>query len=376
MTDQQPRGGVGRWSLAILVVILLIAAGWWAGRATVVSDLDETDPTAVTEVQWAVAQETSVGRTVPVSVTVHQPTDLVGENHLSGVVTGINPGVREQGDAAYTVGSTPVRVIESNVPFWRDLRLGMNGGDVKALQSALADLDHLDSPADGRFGPDTRAAVIAWQKALRVPETGEVSLGEMVAVPRLPAQITLGDAVDAGRALTGGEEAIFATTGEYTFELVLGETQAQLVPVDASVNVAYQDHQWEGVISSVEEDAAQNIVMTLSAPDGGVVCGDQCSVLPQGEKVSILAQVVVVPKVSGVGIPTAAVVSDAQGQAWVRTREGQVQVKVLGAGQGVTIVEGLESGVEVEIGEISPFPDEQEPASPEDESDVVEEQGE
>lgn len=376
MTDQQPRGGVGRWSLAIVVVLLLVAAGWWAGRATVVSGLDETDPTAVSEVQWAVAQETSVGRSVPVSVRVHQPTDLVGENHLSGVVTAINPGVREQGDVAYTVGSTPVRVIEAEVPFWRDLRVGMNGGDVEALQSALADLGHLDSPADGRFGPDTRAAVIAWQRALRVPETGEVPLGEVVAVPLLPAQITLGDAVDAGRSLAGGEEAIFATTGEYAFELILGETQAQLVPVDASVDVTYQGHQWEGVISNVEEDAARNIVMTLSAPDGGVVCGNQCSVLPPGEEVSILAQVVVVPKVSGVGIPTAAVVSDAQGQAWVRIREGQVQVTVLGAGQGVTIVEGLESGVEVQIGEISPSPDGLEPASPEDESDVVEEQGE
>lgn len=84
------------------------------------------------------------------------------------------------------------------------------------------------------------------------------------------------------------------------------------------------------------------------------MCGQECDVLPQGEEISILAHVVVVPAVSGVGVPTTAVVTDAQGQAWVVTREGRLMVTVVGAGQGVTIVEGLQAGTEVQLSDGAP----------------------
>lgn len=354
MSVQQSRGGVGRWVLALVVVGALVVAGWWAGRATVISGLEDPDAGGVSEPVWGVAQETSVGRTVPVSVTVRQPMNLIGVNHLAGVVTSVDPGPREQGDVLYRVGNTPVRVIEADVLFWRDLRLGSQGADVEALQRALKDLGHLNASVDGRFGPATRAAVIAWEKALGAPSTGEVLLGQVVTVPGLPAQITLDDAVAPSRVLTGGEDAVFATTGEYQFVLILGDAQARLIPVDARVDVTYGEHRWQGVVVAVEEDPAQNAVMTLGAPDGGPVCGQECDVLPQGEEISVLAHVVVVPAVTGVGVPTAAVVSDAQGQAWVVTREGRLAVTVVGAGQGVTIVEGLEAGVEVQLSDGAP----------------------
>ena len=51
----------------------------------------------------------------------------------------------------------------------RDLKIEMEGRDVTALQSMLLKLEYLKGEADGHFGPQTQAAVIAFQKAHNVP---------------------------------------------------------------------------------------------------------------------------------------------------------------------------------------------------------------
>lgn len=56
----------------------------------------------------------------------------------------------------------------------RTLAPGMKGSDVKALQQRLASLKYYPGPIDGQFGPDTQAALWAFQEINGVKVTGVV----------------------------------------------------------------------------------------------------------------------------------------------------------------------------------------------------------
>ena len=77
-------------------------------------------------------------------------------------------------------------LLEHFQPDWRTaireadlvLRVGSQGTRVEKLQRALNEklVPSPDLNLDGEFGPVTRAAVTAWQKSSKLPETGEINL--------------------------------------------------------------------------------------------------------------------------------------------------------------------------------------------------------
>lgn len=56
----------------------------------------------------------------------------------------------------------------------RTLAEGMTGADVKSVQRRLAALKYYPGPIDGQFGPDTQAAVWAFQEINRIKVTGVI----------------------------------------------------------------------------------------------------------------------------------------------------------------------------------------------------------
>ena len=339
----------------VLLVLLLLAAaagaGWWASRATLTSAVPEdAGAQGGAQVVWAQASEGAVGRSLPLSTTLRQPAVPVAQNGLVGVVTRVSAGEVEEGDVVYVVGDVPVRVVEREEPFWRDLARGVEGSDVEALQRLLVAEEHLEGEVDGDFGPGTELAVEAWQKKQGREQSGVVSLGELVAVPALPAVVQLGDSVVVGRTLGGGEDAVLAPTGQRQFVLVVTQDQARLIPAETTVEISYEDHVWDAVIASTSQDEFGSTTFELMAPDGGEVCGDECGVLPNDSQVTLRSQVVIVPRVEGTTVPAAAVHTRADGTAYVITDGGQVDVIVQGSGQGVVVVEGdgVEPGTRVQ----------------------------
>ncbi|WP_454296148.1 peptidoglycan-binding domain-containing protein [Salana multivorans] len=337
-----PGQTVARWLLVVALVLLAAGAGWWAARATLVSDLDAREDDVADTVVWAEVTTGSVGRSLPLSVTVRQPLGLVAQNALTGVVTEARPGEVAQGGIAYVVGSTPVRVVAADRPFWRELGRGTKGGDVAALQGALRDLGLLSSPADGDFGASTEAAVRAWQRSLSQPATGIVPLGEVIAVATLPATIELGEEIIPGVALAGGEDAVLAPTGERQFVLVVTAEQARLIPQDATVDVTLDDITWTAVVATTSINANGDPELLLTGPDGGPVCAGECDVLPRDPQLTLRGEVVITPAVTGLAVPAAAVLTRADGTTLVRTEMGEVDVDVLGSGQGLAIVSAAE----------------------------------
>lgn len=346
-----------RRALGVVVVLVLVAAAvavaWWAGRTTMTSTLPEAAGAGGTagQVVWATASEGSVGRSLPLSTTLRQPALPVAANGLTGVVTAVSPGEVDSGDVVYVVGQTPVRVVAADRPFWRDLARGTKGQDVKGLQELLIAGKHLDGRADGDFGWITERAVKGWQKAQGLPQSGVVALGELVAVKDLPAVVQLGEGIVVGKTLAGGEDSVLAPTGEREFVLVVTQEQARLIPAEASVEISFEDHTWTGVIAGSELDEFGSTTFTLTAPDGGEVCGKDCGVLPDDAQVTLRSAVVIVPKVSGTTVPAAAVRTAPDGATYVVTETGEVDVTVKGSGQGVAVLEGagVEPGTRVQV---------------------------
>jgi len=347
-------GTASRGMGVVLIVLLLVvgvgAASWWAGRATLPAEpaadgaLGQADAAV-----WGEVTQGSVGRSLPLSVTLRQPAVPVAANGLSGVVTSISPGEVDSGDVVYVVGRTPVRVVESERPFWRNLEKDLEGDDVAVLQELLIAQGFLEGEADGDFGAGTERAVKAWQKAQGLPQTGTLMVGELVGVASLPTVVTLGETITVGSRVGGGEDAVLAPTGEREFVLVVTVEQARLIPAEASVEVTFDDQTWTGVIAGSRVDETGSTEFELTAPDGGPVCGQDCGVLPGDEQVTLRSEVVITPRVEGASVPAAAVRTRADGTAYLVTVSGEVAVDVLGSGQGVAIVEGngIEPGVSV-----------------------------
>ncbi|WP_120005229.1 peptidoglycan-binding domain-containing protein [Nesterenkonia muleiensis] len=337
----------------LCAVILAAVVGWWAAAVTLGDAGVEDEGTPGEQEVWAAASHESVGRSLNLSTTVRQPSEQVGSNRFPGIVREVQDGQLDNGELVYRVGSAAVRVIESDAPFWRDLEQGNSGEDVTAVQEFLIETGYLqEGEAHGEFDQVTAAAVGDWQEDLGAQRTGTVPLGEVVAVPQTPVVIQLGESIRVGAELSGGEESVLAPTGERSFVLVLMDSQAQQVPMDATVEIAFDDYTWEAVIESVSEGdpaAGGGVEYQLTGPDGGEVCGEHCDELPADAQLSLRSSVVVSPPVEGPAIPAAAVRTAGDGDTYVETRDGEVQVEVLGSGQGVAIIEGVDEGTEVRV---------------------------
>jgi peptidoglycan hydrolase-like protein with peptidoglycan-binding domain len=340
--------------VALVVVLLLAAAsGFWAGRVTLrpaatASELPAGDVVVT-------VSEQSVGRSLNLNVTVTQPRTALAANALSGVVTSVgNAGAVNVGDVLYSVAAIPVRAVQGTMPFYRPLQEGASGADVRQLEGALVALGLLGT-ADAAFDGRTRAAVQAWQGKLGLERTGTVALGELVAVPTLPAGLLLDETVlRLGVPLNGGEQVVFGSAGDPEFALVLSEQQARLIPMGSSASMTYRGQQWTGVVTGVEDSEIGQVRLPLTAPAGGPVCGADCGLVAPGSDVSILAQVSVVAPATGPAVPVAALRTQPDGSARVLVVNdagvrSERTVTVLGSQDGVAVVEGVALGERVQV---------------------------
>ncbi|MEK8226710.1 peptidoglycan-binding domain-containing protein [Oerskovia sp. M15] len=126
----------------------------------------------------------------------------------------------------------------------------------------------LDHEPDGVFRATTREAVRVWQRSVGVERTGIVPRGTLVAVPTLPAAIRIGDDIALGALLAGGEQSVFATTGDLVFEVVLSEEQAKLVAPETLIRVLFEDQRWGARVSESRQDESGMTVLTLQGPTG------------------------------------------------------------------------------------------------------------
>lgn len=332
----------------VIAGVLVAAIGLWAAWATI-SDQPPTESPDF-RVTYTVAEET-VERSLPVIVVAERASDPIAVNHLQGVITHVADihGPVPAGTIVYAVAGLPVRIVEGDVPFYRDLAPGLEGEDVSQLQVALVELGYMDARPDGHFGASTSAAVSEWRRELGLTDRDTVALGELIAVPGLPRLVRIADGISLGMLATVGSDAIFVLGDQPTFELPLTDAQAQAIDPAATVVVAYGDMEWKAKIATSQAEADQGqVVFTLSGLGGGSVCGQECDALPPEERLQLRGRVVSVPPTTGPAVPVAALETDAQGRVSVWLESGVVRpVTVLATAGGIAIVDGVSVGERV-----------------------------
>ncbi|WP_371544366.1 efflux RND transporter periplasmic adaptor subunit [Streptomyces sp. NBC_00554] len=131
---------------------------------------------------------------------------------IPGTVTELPDAGEEitRGRTLYEVDDRPVTLMYGATPAYRDLKPGVEGADVKALERNLDALGYSGFTVDEEYTDATADAVEEWQEDRGLDETGAVELGRVVFAP---AAVRV-DAVDAEEgAATGPGQKVLSYTG-------------------------------------------------------------------------------------------------------------------------------------------------------------------
>lgn len=340
--------------LAVVLLVVVAVGAFWAGRVTLQADDAESstprEPAEVTVV------EQTLGRVITLTTTVRRPSVPLARNNLAGVVTWVSSPDTEDyasGDELYRVGDTPVVVVEGDTPFWRDLADGDRGADVLQVERFLA-LKGASLEPDEVWDEATTRAVQAWQAEQGVAQTGSFALGTLLATATSPVALALDrDLARPGEVLSGGEAVVTVADGDPTFVMEVTEDQAALVPMGTTVSVQGDDMEWPGVVSEASTTEEGLTALVLTAPDGGLVCGQDCAAIPSTGDTYLMTEVAVVPPVTAPVVPVAALTTETDGTTTVqRVAGGTVDdqpVTVLAVSDGLAAVEGVTVGDRVRV---------------------------
>ena len=167
----------------------------------------------------------------------------------SDQATAVNPGtaytwlpqagdVIRQDQRVYSVSDEPVPLLYGRVPAYRAIHVGMSdGADVGELTRDLIALGYgAGLTRSDHYSPATAAAVKRWQRALGLPATGEILLGEVVFEPG-PIRVTsvtpsVGASVAGGGS--GGNAGSGGGGGGGTVLTATGTTPVVTVDLDVS----------------------------------------------------------------------------------------------------------------------------------------------
>lgn len=343
------RAIAARRLVGLAVVLLLVGgAGGWALRTLLAPPADVLAAPAYTLVT---AQSGTVGHSLRLNTAAQWSASAQVVNQAAGTVTSHvhRGGSRASaGEVLYTVDLRPVVVAEGAVPAFRDLRLGTRGEDVAQLQRMLRALRYNVGAPSNAFGATLDRAVRVWQRDRAVPVDGVVRRGDVLFVPTLPARLSLHPDFVVGASVTGGEPAVQILPAAPTFTISLQEGQARLVEPGMAVQLSPAGATWRAEVTEVRSGEPGRFVATLSGVGGAQICGEACEQIPLGDPTLLPSVIWVVPEVSGVTVPAAAVTTNASGQTGVILASGEFRpVRVLASATGMAVVTGLEPGAQV-----------------------------
>ena len=406
--------------LGVAAALVVVAAGAGWAFTVILSPAPGVPTTAGYTLVSAV--EGDVGAHLTLNVAASWSLSPVGTNESAGVVTTVdlqNGQLVNAGARLYSVDLRPVVVAQGAVPAYRSIVAGDFGADVAELQSMLSTLGFYTESADGTAGESTTAAVERWQRSLGVDATGEVTLGDLIFVPALPARLGLAtDIVHRGATLAGGEAVLQGLGEPPIFTLPVSDAQSAVISTGTRVIIddgagdswlavagVHSEAQTGTAVIALEAPAEGSSTgsatssatgsppgsATDSAPDSATgsatgsapdstpsstadpgttvradsICGQQCDRVPPEGQTLFTSRVVTVETVHGTVIPSAALRTDAAQQVSVIDSAGAVHaVRVTAESQGLSVVTGIDAGLAVEVPVYSALPEPPEPGEP------------
>ena len=348
---------VGRgWLVWVVGAVVLIVVGGGVGWAAASVLTPAEDPLDASSFTYVAVQPGEVGSSISLNTVAAWTPVPVGANRAAGVVTEVVVAPGDEvvpGSVLYRVDQRPVVIGQGGVPAYRAIGQGTEGADVAQLQRLLAAIGVYSGPDDGKAGAGTVAAVKRWQKASAMPQSGVVEVADVIFVPQLPTRVSLDDEViGRGLLVSGGEQVVQALPASPVFTVPVTDGQAAMMPAGTRVQITAPDGSvWEAVTAEqVRDEQTATVNVSLVAADGGVICGDQCAQVPVTGDVRLSSTIVTVPTVAGLVVPSAALITDADGQTAVIDAEGvRVPVTVVASARGMSVVEGVPDGTRVRV---------------------------
>lgn len=355
-SSDHPKSRVRWWVGVALGGVILLAAGaavGWAGSTVFAPPPDVLDSTPFTTAEVVRGE---VGSSINLNTVAEWKPVPIAANLASGTVTSVSVTAGQEvgvGSVLYAVNLRPVVIAQGDVPAFRTLSRNTTGADVAQLQAMLTQLGFYKGDVSGNFGWLTQAAVEAWQKSLGVDDDGVVQAGDVVFVPSLPTRISLdADKVVRGASLGASDPVISGLPAAPTFRVPVTDTQSAMMPNGTRVEVTGPDGQaWEGfVVDRATQQQGGTIDVILGGADGAPVCGTECGAISVTEQSLLRSQVVTVETVTGLTVPSAALVSRADGTIAVLEEDGtEHQVTVVTSARGMSVVEGVSAGLRVRV---------------------------
>jgi peptidoglycan hydrolase-like protein with peptidoglycan-binding domain len=108
--------------------------------------------------------------------------------------------------------------------------IAQRGHDIEQLQKALKQQGHDPGPIDGEFGPQTSAALRAYQQEQGLNATGQLDDATLVK---------LGEATEAAEARSGSEASASPATGGDTRPSAVDPAQATTTGANAGEGASY-----------------------------------------------------------------------------------------------------------------------------------------
>ncbi|MGF3055516.1 peptidoglycan-binding domain-containing protein [Microbacterium sp. YY-01] len=345
-----------RWQGAVLgavIAAVLAGAGVWAGL-TVLQPAE--DPLAAKQYTYVEVSEGEVSSQLALNTIAQWRTQPVGENRAAGVVTSVNITAGDEvnvGSTLYSVNLRPVVIGQGSIPAFRAIGEGAEGPDVTQLQEMLGALGFYHYAADGKAEGGTVSAIRAWQESLGLEQTGQVDLGDVVFVPSLPARIALDtEHVATGNTLNGGEPVIRGLSSTPAFTLPVTDAQAAMIPTGTRVELTSPEgNTWTAFSADQERDKeTEALTVTLRGMDGASICGDGCGQIPVSGQAQLVSRIITVEPVTGLVVPSAALVTDANGDTMlIDANDKRHPVTVIAAAKGMSVIEGVDAGLRVRV---------------------------
>jgi peptidoglycan hydrolase-like protein with peptidoglycan-binding domain len=329
-------------------LVLFAAFGglmYWAGTNAVAPP---SLPGSDQPVPTYAAQDGTVGQSDDVSVTASWASAQTVLSNASGVVTSVRqqPGqLASSGDVIATVNLQPVVVVAGSVPTFRTLTKDETGPDVAQWQTLLIARGLLSGVASGKFDAATAAATRAFRKSIGASDAASVGPETVVFVATMPARLVL--LVGAGDRVSEGSSFLRVLAAKPDFVALIPASERLDLASGMPVTIDRPGSgSWTGVLGTLDpqQDGSYSASIT------GSLCGDDCGLIaPQGGT-ALGGHIELVPKTSGVLVPTSALVQQASGGLYVMLADGtSLPVTIVAEADGFAVVKGLEAGTVVQL---------------------------
>jgi peptidoglycan hydrolase-like protein with peptidoglycan-binding domain len=283
--------------VALLVILVPASLLVWM-RVSSEDRLSEIEPPPV-PLEVPVGS-TDVTQWTTVTVTAAWgPRILVVAPNWYGTVERIEASVGdmiESGDVVLRVNGVDRIAVATADPFWRFLRRGDAGDDVRALEEWLAAAGYYEGQADGRFGRDVETAVKHWATDIGVsssdgtfdpgwllwlPEpsvpVAEIDVAPASPVPAAGSVVLAGPLPLESVSLTNAQNQPLDLPGDWVLELGDGRfelSDGQIAPgsLDTIASILGAEHEAEGRVAKSTPTTALVVPSTavMSDPSGGL----------------------------------------------------------------------------------------------------------